>query len=178
MRAGPFSISLDFAIRLCRADDLPKLEWFGVFRDHREIIRQTFARQIAGDVLMFVADARGFPVAQAWIDLRPDPRTAYPTLWAVRVMEPLQGLGIGGRLMGAAEQAAKRRGHRGLALNVERSNLRARAFYESRGWRVVGNRHGSFLYTTPEGRTVVQPLDEFIMEKPLDQSPRAIPRRA
>lgn len=178
MPAGPFSISLEFAIRLCRADDLPKLEWFGTFCHHREVIRQTFERQIAGDVLMFVADARGFPVAQAWIDFRPDSRTAYPTLWAVRVMEPLQGLGIGGRLMSAAEQAARRRGHRGLSLNVERSNLRARAFYESRGWRVVGDRRGSFLYTTPEGRTVVEPLDEFAMEKPLDRPKHSIPRRA
>jgi ribosomal protein S18 acetylase RimI-like enzyme len=178
IRTMRFAVSLDVVIRPCRPDDLPKLEWFGAFRHHREIFERTFARQREGEALMLVADRGDFPVAQAWLDFRPGRLFVHPKLWAVRVMEPLQGLGIGGRLISAAEQAAHGIGHPCLELGVERSNPRARVFYEALGWRVVREHRDNYSYTTPDGRTVTCPLDEFVLERRLDESLRAMPMRA
>src|SRR5207302_8440273 len=61
------AVVAEVLIRLCRAEDLPQLEWFGMYAHHREILRDAFARHMRGDNLMLVADLNDFPVAQAWL---------------------------------------------------------------------------------------------------------------
>jgi GNAT superfamily N-acetyltransferase len=106
-----FSAYVNVTIRTCVREDLPNLEWFGLFSEHREIIHSAFARQEEhGDNVMLVAEANGFPIGQAWIDFvkRRDERCAL--LWAVRVLPPFQGMSIGARLVQAAERIMRQRG--------------------------------------------------------------------
>jgi GNAT superfamily N-acetyltransferase len=174
------TLRLDLAvtIRACREDDLPGLEWFGRFADHRQLIRDAFDLQQAGLAVMLLAEVNRHPVGQAWLDLRPRQGATGPMVWAVRVLEPLQGLGIGARLMAGIEAAARQRGHASIELGVDKDNAGARAFYERLRWRVVRARHDSYRYVTPEGRTVVVPLEEWVMAKRIDQPAGVSPTRA
>jgi GNAT superfamily N-acetyltransferase len=172
--AAPFEAEL----RLCRPDDLPALEWDGVFAHHRAIFAEAFARQGRGEVLMLLALVDGRPVGQAWLDLRPKPDSAVPSVWAVRVREQARGQGLGARLMAEVERLAAGVGACGLELAVETANGPARAFYERLGWRIRRRRQETYSYVTPEGRTVTHALDEWVMGKALDQAANGSPTRA
>jgi hypothetical protein len=54
--------------RKCRRQDLEKLEWGGLFTEHREIIRDAYLRQKAGKNKMLLAEANSQPIGQIWID--------------------------------------------------------------------------------------------------------------
>lgn len=160
-----FVLDLPATIRTCCEEDLPRLEWFGAFTDHRAIIRDAYDLQCQGEAVMLVAVVGGFPVGQAWLDLRPRLDVPFPMVWAVRVLEPFQGAGLGTRLMAAVDKAAVARGCVGLQLGVEETNTRARAFYERLGWEVVGERR--------EGCGADE-LREWVMARRLtDASPKA-----
>ncbi|HEX6534301.1 MAG TPA: GNAT family N-acetyltransferase [Gemmatimonadaceae bacterium] len=160
-----FAVPLEVRIRLCREDDLPRLEWFGMFTAFREIIGEAFDRQRAGDNLMLVADANDFPVAQAWIDLeRLRPERA-GMLWAVRVFPCFQGLGIGSRLITAAERVLRRLGLVEAEIRVEKHNAGARRLYERLGYEVMREEREAYDYATPEGVAVHAEVDEWVMRK-------------
>lgn len=170
-----FDLTLWATIRTCCEADLPKLEWFGEFHHHRAIIREAFELQARGEAVMLVAETGGFPIGQAWLQLR---RGCIPMVWAVRVLEPFQNKGVGARLMAALEEAAAALGHRDLELCVEQDNAKARIFYERLDWRVTGERCETYDYTTPEGLSVTHDLREWVMTKRLDYAVRASPSRA
>ena len=98
-----FSIALDLKIRQCAREDLPQLEWLGLYTEHRQLIEDAFRRQQAGEVMMLVADLDGFPVGQAWLDLSDRAAESVGVIWAVRVFPLLRNHGIGTRLMIAAK---------------------------------------------------------------------------
>lgn len=129
-----FSVEVRVRIRACREDDLPALEWFGLFAAHRPLIRSTFERHQRGEALMLVAEAGGEASGQLWIDFGAD----VAEIWAVRILPCLQGRGIGSRLLEAAESAVRGRGVRRVELAVEIGEERARRFYERAGYRFTG----------------------------------------
>lgn len=165
---APFTVSLSVSIRPCIEDDLPRLEWFGLFTEHREIIRSAFEAQRRGENVMLMADAGGAPVGQVWIDLARMWEKATGFLWAVRVFPWLQGRGIGQRLVLAAERLLRSRGFRYAELGVETDNPRARRFYERLGYRLTGTRQDAYSYTTPEGVHMRIPLEEWVLQKRLE----------
>lgn len=161
-----FKLHLELTIRPCVADDVPKLEWFGLYTAHREIIRDAFDRHERGDNVMLVADLKGFPVAQVWIDLarfRPD---SVGLLWALRVFPCLQRLGIGRKMLRAAEETLVERGYEQAEIGV-RKGARAADLYARLGYQHVGERHEHYSYTTPEGRFHRVPVDQWILRKTL-----------
>jgi ribosomal protein S18 acetylase RimI-like enzyme len=140
-----FTVSVEVEIRPARAEDLPALEWMGLFSAHREIIRGAFRAQEQGDALLLLAIAGGFPVAQVWIDFARKPHRRIATIWAVRTFFPLQGRGIGRQMMLAAEEAIRARGVRRAELEVERDNGYAERFYRRLGWRSAGEQSARFV---------------------------------
>ena len=84
-----FEAQVTVTLRRAREDDLPKLEWFGWFTPHRQIIHETFERQQRGEAIMLLAVARDFPVGQAWIDLTRKADEAVGVIWALRVLPGL-----------------------------------------------------------------------------------------
>ncbi len=146
-------------------DDLRAIEWEGQYAHLRRVYAEVYRRMLAGEACMWVAErpAVGL-VGQAFAllrSLRPDladgQTRAY--IFAVRVRPAWRGQGIGTRLMDALEDDLRQRGFVWATLLVARDNLRARVFYERRGYRVVGPDPGRWHYTTPEGRVrrVVEP---------------------
>lgn len=170
-----FTVPLRVEIRPCTADDLPSLEWYGVFAPHRHIIHEAFARQTQGDGLMLLAVANGFPVGQAWIDFaaRPDER-GVAVIWAVRVYPFLQGAGIGTRLMAAAEDAIRERGYRIAELGVEKDNPRARSLYERLGYRLHREMVDTLEYIDADGHAALEPVEQWMLRKDVRRvAPRA-----
>lgn len=145
---APCSVTVDVSFRLCRELDLPALEWMGLFRPHREIIRQTFAEQERGQALMLLGLINEFPIAQVWIDLSREGTERCPMLWAVRVFPPLQHSGIGTRIMLATEQIVQTRGAKYTQLGVEKHNVQARQFYTRLGYRAADRRGEEVEHST------------------------------
>lgn len=159
-------IELAIAFRLARADDLPALEWMGLFTTQREIIAGAFAAQQAGEGAMLLALTGGFPVGQAWLDFDRRGNAACPRIWAVRVFPPMQRAGIGARLMAEAETLAAARGAEAVELGIEGDNEDARRFYRRLGYRPVGTERDRVDYAF-EGYPLVMQVDQQILRKPL-----------
>jgi ribosomal protein S18 acetylase RimI-like enzyme len=132
--ADAFTVELRVVIRRCREQDLPALEWFGLFAPQRTLIREVFAAHERGEAVMLVAQVNGEASGQAWVDLHRGDGGGAAELWAVRVMPCLQGCGIGTRLVAAAERVARAAGCTTMELAVETDNPRARRLYECLGY--------------------------------------------
>jgi ribosomal protein S18 acetylase RimI-like enzyme len=155
-------IELDIHFRLAIEDDLPALEWMGLFTRQREIIAGAFEAQQEGDGAMLFAIAGEFPIGQAWLDFAPE----HPRIWAVRIFPPLQGAGLGGALMAEAEALAEARGADAVEVGVEWDNAGARRFYDRLGYRPVGAARERVDYAF-EGYDMVMDIDQQILRKEL-----------
>ena len=130
-------------------------------------------------MLQVVAEANDFPIGQVWIDLEHKREAATGLLWALRVIECYQRMGIGTRLLRAAEAELRHRGYRCVEIGAERDNPDARRLYERLGYRVVGVDQHSYSYTTPWGEQRRVPVDEWILHKDLrDEHRTRTPRSA
>lgn len=167
------SLELPLTIRWARQEDLPTLEWYGLHTPHREIIADAFRLQERGDGAMLLADVNGFPVGQICIDFLRKRPSGRATLWALRVFQPFRGIGIGIRLVRAAERVVIQRGVPFAELGVDRDNVGVLPFYERLGYEHCGRERGQFLYHTPEGRLVRVAIDQWLLHKRLPEISRA-----
>jgi ribosomal protein S18 acetylase RimI-like enzyme len=165
-----FPLHLHVDIRLCVKDDLPDLEWFGLFTEHREIFLRVFESQERGENIMLIAEANTLPIGQIWIDLVKRKEESAGFIWALRVIPWLQNLGIGGKLMVAAEQRCKEHGFKHAELGVEKENHAAKRFYERLGYRMIGSMIDEYSYTSPQGQLMSVPMDVWVLRKKLRSS--------
>jgi len=154
-------------VRLARVDDLSALEWHGLYTPMREVIRNAYLAQQRGDGAMLLAEANGFPVAQAWLDFVRKGHLGLATVWAVRVFPPFQRAGLGTLVMQAAERVALARGVTETELGVDRDNAGVLHFYERQGYVMAGTERGAFAYRTPEGTAVQVAVDQWLLRKRL-----------
>lgn len=158
---GRVEAKIEAIIRSCTEEDLPALEWMGLYTPHRHIIREAFEAQERGDALLLLAVSAGFPIGQVWIDFaRKRPRHV-AVLWAVRTFYPLQGVGIGRQLLRKAESILRERGIRRAELEVERRNSKALRFYQRLGWRIAGR-----AASEPVDHATTEP-DQWLLTKDL-----------
>ena len=147
-------LRLTACIRRAHEGDLAPLEWCGMFTPHREIIRETWEATRRGEAEMLVAVANRFPIGQTWIDFSRYAAERIGLLWAVRVLPGLHRLGIGTRLLEAAERLVREREWGEVEVQVEPANTSAQRLYERRGYRVHDSIHEKLVYTRPDGTTV------------------------
>ncbi len=162
-----FSIRLDITIRPCQRSDLHDLEWFGLFSQMREVSLSAFSRYEQGENMMYVAETNKFPVGQVWVDLAKLQDDSIGVIWALRVMPPLQNLGIGSRLIATAENLLGNRGYRMAEVGVEKTNPHAQRLYERLGYLVVKDNIEEWNFITPDRQSVHMIADEWIMRKRL-----------
>lgn len=138
-----FSLAFEVHIRGCHASDLSDLEWFGMFSAaaHRAAVQRAYERHLAGESAFLVAEANRFPVGQVWVDLTKKRPEGTGVVSALRVIPCLQGLGIGTRLIDAAERVITQRGLPTAEIGVEQDNPRARRLYERLGYSVIGDNY-------------------------------------
>ena len=164
-------IAKDVFIRPVELGDLEKLEWFGLYAHYRRLFRDTFHEQQRGLRLMLIADFNGFPVGQIFMQLqsaRPTPdQTPRLYLYALRVLEPFQRLGIGTGLLNAAEGFAVRKHYGWASIAAGKDNPAARQLYERHGFEVCGEEEGDWSYLDQHGRTRYVHEPCWVLEKAL-----------
>jgi ribosomal protein S18 acetylase RimI-like enzyme len=159
-----FRLLTAVTIRGCTAEDLADLEWYGMFTPHREIVCDAFRRHLREENIMLLADLNGFPVGQVWIDMMRFRRQKVGYIWALRVFPFLRGMGIGRRLVRAAERELAARGYREAEMAVEKTG-RAIQLYERLGYRRVGARYEQYSYRRPDGDVVQVPQDLWVLRR-------------
>lgn len=162
--------NLECLIRDVRADDLSTMEWFGTYSQFRVMEQANYRDVEAGAKLWLVAEVNGFPAGHVKVNLRvDDPLRGNPRgyLFALRVFEPFQRLGLGTALIRAAEATLRSRGFRYASIAVGKDNPRARRLYERLGYSVYREEIGRWQYVDLEGRLHRVEEPEFLMDKPL-----------
>lgn len=150
-------VSLSVHIRSATAADVPRLEWHGQYIHYRNLFRRAYRDQQIGRRLMLVADCNQFPVGCLFISFHSNRgasgsqgKCAY--LYSLRVMEILQGQGIGTRLIIEAEREIVNRGLTCVTIAVAKANNGARRLYERLGYAVYSDDPGQWHYPDHLGR--------------------------
>jgi GNAT superfamily N-acetyltransferase len=99
-------------------------------------LRVFFERPPAGSALLVAQAPAGLPLGFVYLETLSDYFTgeAHGHIGILAVVKEGQGKGIGGRLLRAAEDWARARGHRKLTLSVFEQNRHARDVYEHLGY--------------------------------------------
>jgi ribosomal protein S18 acetylase RimI-like enzyme len=90
--------------------------------------------QPSADQLVFVVEVDGEPVGELWLAERDDFGRRTLFIYDIQVEEAHRGRGYAKAAMRLAEEEARRRGIRRLALNVFGRNTVARRLYQSLGY--------------------------------------------
>jgi len=156
-RSG-LSLQLQVNFRPAEQDDLAKLEWFGQYTHFRRVFQRAYEDQLAGRRLMLLADLNGWPVGQVFIQLdslddTPSEQGKRGYLYSLRVLDPLQGQGLGTALIYEAETILTSRNYGSVSIAAAKNNPGARRLYERLGYRVFMEDNGRWQYVDHEGRT-------------------------
>jgi ribosomal protein S18 acetylase RimI-like enzyme len=176
-----FKLEMDIKFRVATAEDLPLLEWYGQYIHFRNLFRLTYEGQLQGERLMLLADLNGFPIGQIFILFNQRPywnlgnRTGKPPeqrgyLYALRVMDHLQGLGIGTRLILEAERLMMEQGCTWSTISVAKDNPRARQLYQRLGYEVYLEDEGRWSYADHNNRVIQVHEPCWMLEKRLIQA--------
>lgn len=151
------AVEIAVTFRPASLDDLPRLEWYGLYKHYRNIFRRAYRDQQLGRRYLLLADCGGFPIGQIFIQfisgnphIADGDQRAY--LYSLRVMEMFQRHGIGTRLIQEAEALLLERGFRYATIAVSLDNPRARRLYERLGYRVLWQDSGDWSYIDHLGR--------------------------
>lgn len=144
--------------RLARRSDLPALEWGGEFAHFRRLYAEAYQQVELGDAIIWVAELpAGDLIAQLFVQLNSQRKEladgfdrAY--IYGFRVRPAYRNLGLGTRLMQLVEADLRRRGYRGVTLNVGQDNPQARRLYERLGYQVIAPDPGRWSFIDHEGR--------------------------
>jgi GNAT superfamily N-acetyltransferase len=169
---APLPLAVDVVVRKAERSDLSALEWFGQYAHYRRLFRQTFEEQVLGDRLMLVADFNGFPIGQVFLQLhsrRPTPdQTPRLYIYALRVLDPFQRLGVGTALLNAAEAYAHEKRYGWSTIAAGKDNPAARRMYEKRGYVVCAEENGDWSFTDQHGRVRYVHEPCWVLEKRLE----------
>jgi ribosomal protein S18 acetylase RimI-like enzyme len=173
LMAGGGAHLAQLTIRHLVKEDLIALEWGGEYTHFRRLYAKAYERAQERKAVLWVAElgdsgviGQIFVQLSSWKDrLAEGVSKAY--IYSFRVHPAYRNLGIGTRLLEAAEADLTRRRVEVASLNVARDNQAARRLYERRGYRVVRAEPGVWQYVDHQGdvRSVHEPA--WRMEKSL-----------
>jgi len=163
--SNELNFSLNIKLRFCVEQDLEKLEWFGMFYEHREIFRDQFQRHLKNENLMLIAEFNEFPVGQVWIDVKTFSEESTALIWALRVHPIMQNLGLGTFLIKKAESIINAAGYNYSQIEVEKNNVRAKLLYERLGYNVIKEVNETSSYSSPDGQIKQQTFYLYRMKK-------------
>lgn len=161
-------LHLKIKIRLCTEQDIQKLEWFGMFYEHRNIYQLQYQRHLKQENIMLVADLNGFPVGQSWIDLCVRANESAALIWALRIHPILQNQGLGTFLLTHSEYLIRSRRIKMAQIEVEKSNIKALKLYERSGYSRFDEKQETWSFISPSGQKITGFSDLYILRKLLD----------
>jgi ribosomal protein S18 acetylase RimI-like enzyme len=159
-------------IRPLTEQDLPALEWDGVYRSHRPVFRRTFEEMQQGQKVMLVAVDGDEMVGQIFVQLESsEARFANGQtrgyLYALRVRPSLQRQGIGTRLIAAGEEELRARGFKTAVISAGKENPGALRLYQRLGYRVFTEDPGVWYFTDVNGNQQCFQEPCWVLEKGL-----------
>ncbi len=142
------------------------------------LLRQEEGR---GQLLVAWSGDRVVGAVYLWLDPAEEPKLRWyladvPLLTHLEVVETERNRGIGTKLVEATEKAAKKLGHRRIALAVERRNVAAERLYERLGYRRwdCGLVVCVDKVVQPDGSVALREEKCHVMVKPLDRKIQSI----
>lgn len=162
-------LNLPVLLRPVQTEDVPRLEWFGLMTPFRQVLENDYARSENGECIYLVADVNNFPVAQVVADMDRYQKEGIGLVTALRVIPPFRRLGIAQMLLTAVEDIFRQKGCVAVQLNVAKDNAAARRLYKKAGYRIIGEKHEPWHYTTPDGSQKTVDEMEWVMEKMLGE---------
>lgn len=148
-----------------KVEDLPHVKWAGG-QYHPKAINEALDRVSEGEVeYLAVRAPNGNPVSIGGIDYAVHEGAG--TLWQLATRGELIGLGLGSRLIAAAEERIRRRGVSKAMIGVEDNNPKARALYERLGYMPVGREKTSWRYQDERGQIKLYETELTLLEKRL-----------
>jgi ribosomal protein S18 acetylase RimI-like enzyme len=146
-------------------EDLPGVEWSGSPL-HLQNIRAALRRVPIGQVEYLCLRApNGEIVSKCGINYAWLPGTGM--LYQLATRDDVMGLGIGTRLIRAAEDRIRKRGLTKASLRVDLDNARARALYERLGFRPLREVTSEWDQQAPDGSIRRHVAHQVEMEKEL-----------
>jgi ribosomal protein S18 acetylase RimI-like enzyme len=140
-------------IRHITAADLPGLEWQGEYTHFRKVYANAFTRAQRGNAVLWVAEAQDTSLlGQVFTLLKSDSVSDVADgkqsalIHSFRVRPELRGLGLGSRLLAAAEADLLQRGFFWVYLNVAHDNPGAIRLYERHGYKRIFPISGHWSY--------------------------------
>lgn len=166
------TVELPVVLRLAKAADLDKLEWYGQFTHFRALFHRTFREQQQGRRLMLVADCNDFPIGQLFVQLSTGDYSSHrgqkrAYFYSLRVMEMFRGNGIGTSLLDRAETIVANAGYRWTTIAAAKDNPAARKLYERHGYHVFNEDPGNWSFRDHDGKTQYVHEPCWILEKRL-----------
>ena len=177
-----WQVSINVQLRIAEEADLALLEWHGQFTHFRNLFRLTYEGQLRGERLILLADVNGFPVGQVFLLFNQGTvlfqnvlhrkknganRQQRGYIYAFRVMNHLQGLGIGTQLMHTAESILIDQGCSWATISVAKDNPRAKKLYERLNYQVYLEDEGRWNYVDHTGKVIQVHEPCWMMEKHL-----------
>lgn len=157
-QVGFWDETLRIRIRHLVKNDLPALEWDGVYIHYRSLYLDTYKSMCAREAVMWVVDheQQGI-IGQLFVQLvgaRRDLADGYSRAYinAFRIKPAFRSLGIGSMLLLTVEEDIALRNFQYTLLNVGKNNPDAHRFYERHGYSVIGEEPGNWSYIDHKGR--------------------------
>ncbi len=169
----PFLSVEAVVIRAVRVEDLPALEWDGVYTSYRCLFRDTYEDAERGRRIMLVAVAGSGMVGQVFVQLSStDTQFADGAtrgyLYALRVRPAWRGQGVGTRLIAAAEAALRARGFSTAVIAATKDNTGAVRLYQRMGYWILMEDPGEWSFVDTDGREQFVSEPCWVMEKRLE----------
>jgi ribosomal protein S18 acetylase RimI-like enzyme len=160
-------------IRSLKEEDLPALEWDGMYTHYRELFQIAYQRIASHRGLAWVVEIpdKGI-IGQVFIQLtcqRPELANGrtHAYLYSFRIKPTYRRMGIGKTVLNFVDGNLLARNYQFVTLNVSKENLDAIRLYERHGYRTIGPEPGIWNYRDHLGvwHQVVEPA--WRMEKAL-----------
>ena len=146
-------------VRQLRRDDLER-----IFPPRElPLAEKWLARQARGEIYVAVAEVDDTPVGRRCLELEHYRALGVAYAFGASVLTEWRSRGVGTMIDVHFEAIALAKGFRALRCSVEKSNVRAQAWHERLGYRVIGER--IVQWVEPDGREVSPDCWEF--ERPL-----------
>jgi ribosomal protein S18 acetylase RimI-like enzyme len=152
-----FNVNLTIGIRQATKDDIKLLEWNGQYKHYRNLFRRSFKEQVQGRRYLLVADHNGYPVGRLFVQFKGRNRAMSDGairgyLYSFRVLDGLQGCGVGTRLIHAAEDVLLAQQFQVATIAVVKDNAGALRLYRRHGYEVFDEDDGKWHYHDHRGR--------------------------
>jgi len=158
----------EYQIRSATLADVDKLKWSD--SDLKgSYYKEKWQQKEQGKLDMYVAIINEFPVAYIWLDWTKFAENNTGEISSFEVLTPFRSKGIGKIMMAEMENILLEKDLKTSQTGFNKENLRAGKLYEKLGYKIVGDRQSSGIYSLSNGENINYFEDCWVMTKDLSR---------